>query len=176
MVLYIRIPVLLLVFAFNVFPAHSQVYDGQLDKKMFLGYAAVGGAPGIDLKFEDGLTDYISMGWCFQYLLTNSTVHYNELDAVDKFIEKFEPGICFNGHFFQSLITHANVDIYAGCYLSFKSIALQTGVKFNFSERLGVYGQVQQGLSNSAFGSGGDILNRYGKKLTITGGLTYSFF
>jgi hypothetical protein len=176
MALFIRISVLLLLFTSITFSSHSQVYDGQLDKKMFLGFASVGGSPGIDLKFEDGLTDYLSMGWCFQYLLTNSDKVYDEFPIVDKFIEKFEPGICFNGHFFQSLITSANVDLYAGGYISFKSLALQTGVKYNFSERLGVYGQMQQGLSNSAFGKGGDILNRYGTRLTITGGLTYNFY
>lgn len=169
-----RLVLLFGLFTSSVLSGRAQVYDGDLDSKIFLGYSTVGGSPAVDLKWEDGFGDYVSMGWCFQYLLTNSSKVYYDSPKVDRFIERFEPGISFNGHFFQSLITEANVDIYTGIYISFKSLALQAGAKYNFSERFGIYAHVQQGFSNSAFGEGGDILNRYGKKLIISGGLTFS--
>jgi hypothetical protein len=154
----------------------AQAYDGSIDRKLFLGYANVGGRSGAEFKYEAGYNDYFSGGINFAYLFNNTdTIYVDETEKFTEFWYRCNAALIFNFHFLPDLSPSGNLDPYAGISLSFKSIGIQAGLKYNFSERFGCYGQILQSVSNSVIGIStdpGDYTNNFGKKTYLSIGLT----
>jgi hypothetical protein len=154
----------------------AQAYDGSIDRKLFLGYANVGGLSGAEFKYEAGYNDYFSGGINFAYLFNNAdTIYADESEKATEFWYRCNAALFFNFHFLPNLSPSGKLDPYAGIYLSFKSIGIQAGLKYNFSERFGCYGQINQSVSNSVRSintNPGDYSNYFGKKTYLSVGLT----
>ncbi len=156
----------------------AQAYDGSIDTKVFLGYTNTGGKPGAEFRYENGINDFFSIGTDYICLLYKSGSKSYLEEKIELFIQRSDFGLYVNYHIFQNKITSSRVDPYVGAFVSFKSLGLQAGVKYNFSERLGLYGQFNQSFGNSFFGIGGtpdDFVNHFGKKASVAAGITYNF-
>lgn len=155
----------------------AQAYDGIIDKKIFAGFTKVGKNQGLEIKFETGLSDVISIGVGYKYLFYHAPPTEEYIDKVHYFIEKSDFGMLLNFHLFQKQISSTKYDIYAGVHVAFKSMGIHTGVKYNFSERIGVYFQVLQSFNDSFMGIGGspdDFVNNFGRKFSISTGLSFN--
>jgi hypothetical protein len=169
-------PILIIILFFLVqIQSKAQAYDGAIDRKTIVGYTLVGDKSGMELKYDMGLSDLVSLGVGITHLFFATPTPADTPDKIEYFIEKSDFGAFLSFHLFQKLIHVPKIDIYAGPDLTFKSMAIHAGIKYNFSERFGLYFQASQSFSNSLYGLGGstdDSSNHFGKKFTIATGLT----
>jgi hypothetical protein len=157
----------------------AQAYDGRIDRKLFLGYTNVGGNSGAEIKFEYGLNDLLSSGADFRYLFIETPPTTDQIEKSGNFFQKSDFGIFLNFHPLQTIKKSTKYDVYIGPYASLKSIGLQLGAKYNFTERIGVYINGIQSFGNSFFGIGGtpdDFTNNYGKKTYVSVGLSLNVY
>jgi len=169
-------PVLIIILFFLIqFQSKAQAYDGVIDRKVIAGYTLVGDKSGMELKYDMGLSDLLSLGVGITHLFFTTPTPTDESDKIEYFIEKSDFGAFLNFHMFQKLINAPEIDVYAGPDLTFKSLGIHAGIKYNFSERFGLYFQASQSFSNSLFGLGDatdNPSNHFGKKFSIATGLT----
>lgn len=174
---------LLFIFAITFFlfrtEIKAQAYDGRIDRKLFLGYTNVGGYSGAEIKFEYGTNDLISTGADFRYLFIDTPPTTDQFEKSAYFFQKADFGIFLNFHPIQTIKKSTKFDVYIGPYVSLKSIGLQLGAKYNFTERIGVYINGIQSFGNSFFGIGGtpdDFVNNYGKKTYVSAGISLNVY
>ena len=163
------------LFSLIQFQIKAQAYDGSIDRKIFAGYTHVGDQSGMDIKYDIGFTDYFSLGLGITHLFFETPTPSDKGDEINYFIQKSDFGFFLNFHLFQKLIPTPEIDVYAGPDFTFKSMGIHGGVKYNFSERFGIYFQALQSYSNSLYGLGDatdDPTNHFGKKFSISTGLT----
>jgi len=169
-------PILIIILFFLVqFQSNAQAYDGVIDRKVIAGYTLVGDKSGMELKYDMGLCDLVSLGVGITHLFFATPTPADTPDKIEYFIEKSDFGAFLNFHVFQKLISAPEIDLYAGPDLTFKSLGIHAGIKYNFSERFGLYFQASQSFSNSLFGLGDatdNPSNHFGKKFSIATGLT----
>lgn len=121
--------------------SHAQAFDGDADRKIFIGFHQLHKSSGAEGGYERGLSDKISVGMKLAILQRS---YQTEAEK-----EK-ETGVNFslfaNYHFMDMLKLPDNFDIYAGAGLSFTSVDIHAGAKYNFSEVMGVYAEVHHNL------------------------------
>lgn len=157
----------------------AQAYDGRIDRKLFLGYTNVGGNSGAEIKFEYGMKDWLSSGADFRYLFIETPPTSDQIEKSGYFFQKSDFGIFLNFHPLQTIKKSTKFDVYIGPYASLKSIGLQLGAKYNFTERIGVYVNGIQSFGNSFFGIGGepdDFVNHFGKKTYVSVGFSLNVY
>ena len=169
-------PILIIILFFLIqFQSKAQAYDGVIDKKVIAGYTLVGDKSGMELKYDIGLSDLVSIGVGITHLFFATPTPADTPENIEYFIEKSDFGAFLNFHIFQKLISAPQVDLYAGPDITFKSLGIHAGIKYNFSERFGLYFQASQSYSNSLYGVGDatdHTLNHFGKQFSIATGLT----
>ena len=150
----------------------AQAYDGGGDEKIFLGYANVGGKSGVEAQYDIGINDLLSYGFCATVLA--GTDKKND-DNNNNAFNGFNLGFFLRFHFLEALKLKDKTDPYLGIDVSMKSLGLHAGVKYNFSDAIGMYAQIQQGFSNSFWNDNNDgYINYFGKKFGFNVGMTVS--
>jgi hypothetical protein len=165
----------LILFLLIQYQSIAQAYDGGIDRKAIIGYTHVGDNSGMELKYDCGLSDLLSVGVGYTYLFFDTPVPADTQDKYTYFVEKSDFGLFLNFHLFQKQINTPEIDVYAGPDVTFKSLGIHAGVKYNFSERIGVYFQALQSFSNSLYGVGDSSIgttNLFGKQFAISTGFT----
>jgi hypothetical protein len=82
----------LLIFCANI--AYSQAYDGIGDNKTSIGANFQKGGIGLNFAFDRGLSDYLSYGFTFGFLLKSETATFTdgvtifEVDNSEYFLKK----------------------------------------------------------------------------------------
>lgn len=166
----------LLILITSVTFVKAQVYDGSYDKKIMVGYMNVGGLSGGELRFENGLSDLISVGVSIQ-MAAIKTDNTDEFDKAFSFLSKVDLGSYMNFHLFQSLAEQKNIDLFLGGFVSFKSYGLQGGVKYNFNETIGVYGNYSHSLGALIFPvDDPDFLNVFANQPLVSVGITFNIY
>lgn len=176
-----------LLIAGTNFCANAQAYDGSEDIKAFLGYANVGGKSGVEFQLDRGLSDLVSYGVNFTFLIKpDDRETTDNFDNSFKKFDSFDIGAFLRFHFSESLNLSEKVDPYLGADVSLRSIGAHAGIKYNFSETIGVYAMFKQSFSSSLTGdhkiSGEtydafeDNINFFAKKSTISAGVTINLY
>ena len=133
--------------------SYSQAYDGYHDFKIFLGYSNVGGKYGVDFQLDKGLSDLVSYGANFTFLIKpDERETTDNVDNTFKKFDSFDIGAFFRFHFSESLNLSEKVDPYLGVDVSLRSIGAHAGIKYNFSETIGVYAMFKHSFSSSLTG------------------------
>lgn len=147
----------------------AQAWDGEGDIKVYAGYANVGGRSGIELGSDYALSDFISVGGQVTYV--NVKKHSSE-DY--HFLVGYDLSLMGNYHWAEILKLPSVLDIYSGASVGLRTGGLQAGVRYNFGETIGVYGQVRQSLFKT-FGDDEDYGPIYQGKTALSLGMTITF-
>lgn len=147
----------------------AQAWDGEGDIKVYAGYANVGGKSGMELGSDYALSDFISVGGQVTYV--NVKKHSSE-DY--HFLVGYDFSLMGNYHWSEVLKLSSVLDIYTGASVGLRAAGLQAGVRYNFGETIGVYGQVRQNLFKT-FGDDEDYGPVYQGKTAFSLGMTVTF-
>ena len=147
----------------------AQAWDGEGDIKVYAGYANVGGKSGFEIGSDYALSDFISIGGQITYV--NVKKHD---EGHNNFFLGYDLSLMGNYHWAEVLKLPSVLDIYSGASVGLRTGGLQAGVRYNFSEIFGLYGQVQQNLIKT-FGDDVEHGRVYQGKTALSVGLTVTF-
>ena len=145
----------------------AQAWDGEGDIKVYAGYANVGGKSGFGSDYA--LSDFISIGGQITYV--NVKKHD---EGHNNFLLGYDFSLTGNYHWAEVLKLPSVLDIYSGASVGLRTAGLQAGVRYNFSETFGLYGQVRQNLIKT-FGDDVEHGRVYQGKTALSVGLTVTF-
>ncbi len=149
--------------------AQAQAWDGEGDVKVYAGYANVGGKSGFEIGSDYALSDFISIGGQITYV--NVKKHD---EGHNNFLLGYDLSLMGNYHWAEVLKLPSVLDIYSGASVGLRIAGLQAGVRYNFSETFGLYGQVRQNLFKT-FGDDVEHGRVYQGKTALSVGLTVTF-
>ena len=147
----------------------AQAWDGEGDIKVYAGYANVGGKSGFEIGSDYALSDFISIGGQITYV--NVKKHD---EGHNNFLLGYDFSLTGNYHWAEVLKLPSVLDIYSGASVGLRTAGLQAGVRYNFSETFGLYGQVWQNLFKT-FGDDVEHGRIYQGKTALSVGLTVTF-
>ena len=114
---------------------NAQVFEGKGDQKLQLGANFQDAATGVNISFDYGLGDNISVGVSSSYALGID----ENLDA--DFGDRFDLKARFNANLGSVLNIDPNFDFYPGLSLSTKNFGGHVGARYFFSEGFGLYSE-----------------------------------
>ena len=123
----------------------------------------------MELGSDYALSDFISVGGQVTYV--NVKKHSSE-DY--HFLVGYDFSLMGNYHWSEVLKLSSVLDIYTGASVGLRAAGLQAGVRYNFGETIGVYGQVRQNLFKT-FGDDEDYGPVYQGKTAFSLGMTVTF-
>lgn len=112
---------------------NSQAFTGANDNKFQIGTNLQNNATGINLSFDYGLGENISVGVSSSYALGIS-------DEISKnFADRYDLKARFNANLGNVVNIDENFDVYPGLNLSLKNFGGHLGMRYFFSQGFGVY-------------------------------------
>lgn len=147
----------------------AQAWDGEGDVKVYAGYTNVGGKSGFELGTDYALSDFVSLGGQITYVSVKK-----HGDGDNSFLVGYDLSLMGNYHWAEVLKLPSVLDIYTGASVGLRTGGLQAGVRYNFSETFGLYGQVRQNLFKT-FGDDVEHGRVYQGKTALSVGLTVTF-
>lgn len=169
------------------FSSYSQAYDGNGNGGIFLGYSNVGGKSGIEIQIDHSASDLISYGGKFSILIKpyDETETSNSEDDLQPF-DTMDFGLFLRFHFSKAFNLNERIDPFVSIEGGLKSAGANAGIKYNFSDTIGVFAMYNHSFSSSLYGDTEivedemsillDKLNYFGKKSTISVGLTFNVY
>lgn len=113
--------------------ANAQAFMGNTDNKFQIGANFQDAATGINVSYDYGLGENISVGVVGAYALGVR----EELDA--SFGDRFDVKGRFNAHLGSVLNIDENFDVYPGLSLSLKNFGGHVGARYFFSDGFGIF-------------------------------------
>ena len=126
-----KIVLIAALFAFSF--GNSQAFKGEGDQKFQVGANFQDGATGINLSYDYGLGENISIGLSSTYALGID----GDIDV--DFGDRFDLKGRFNANLGSVLNIDENFDFYPGLSLSLKNFGGHVGARYFFSEGFGIY-------------------------------------
>jgi len=166
------------------FLSHAQRNNGYFDYKVFLGYTNVGGKSGVEYQNDFRRSELFSWGTQFTLLLNaNENSDAVGYEKTFNFLDSCDGGGFVRFHFTEALNLRENVDPYLGADFTVRSLGAHVGLKYNFSEIVGVYAMYKQSFSSSFMGDtklsekeGEYTPSYFGKKAALSVGVTFRLF
>lgn len=112
----------------------SQAYSGKGDQKGQVGFSAQNGGTGINVSYDSGIGENISIGVSSVYLLNSNNGAYNL-----NFEDRFDVKARFNANIGNVLKLPANVDIYPGLNLGLRNFGAHLGARYFFTDGFGIF-------------------------------------
>ncbi len=168
------------------FLSYSQAYSGS-GGKIFFGYANVGNKSGLEFQIDHAGSDLISYGGKFSMLIKpyDPTETSNTEDEMQTF-DVLDFGLFLRLHFSKAFNLNERIDPFISLEGGIKSAGANVGVQYNFSDTIGAYVMYNHSLSTSLYGDTeliedemsilSDKLNYFGKKNTISVGITFNVY
>ncbi|MGB3606644.1 DUF6646 family protein [Psychroserpens sp.] len=125
--------ILLVLILLSVSFVNAQAYSGKGDQKFQVGASLQDEATGINVTYDRGLGENISVGVSSSYILGID----ERLDA--DFGERFDLKARFNANLGNVLNIDQNLDVYPGLSLSLKNFGGHLGARYFFTNGFGVY-------------------------------------
>jgi hypothetical protein len=122
----------LLSFAF----INAQAFEGSGDQKFQVGAELQDNGTGINVGYDVGLGENVSIGATTSYLLGVEEL----LNA--GFVDRFDAKARVNVHLGSTIGFGDNFDVFPGLELSLKNFGMHFGARYFFSDGIGVYAQV----------------------------------
>ncbi|RSK41683.1 DUF6646 family protein [Mangrovimonas spongiae] len=136
----------LLSFAF----VNGQAFSGKGDQKLQVGANFQDSATGVNVSYDLGLGENISVGITSTYALgiangLEDDVVVNGETIVEKadFLDRFDLKARFNANIGNVLNIDENFDLYPGLNLSLKNFGGHVGARYFFTDGFGVYSEAQ---------------------------------
>ncbi|WP_458628039.1 DUF6646 family protein [Winogradskyella sp. PC D3.3] len=151
--------VALLAFSFG----NAQAFEGKGDQKFQVGANIQDSATGINVSFDHGLGENISVGVSSSYALGGAS-WIEDLDFGDRFDLKAR----FNANLGNVINIDENFDFYPGLNLSLKNFGGHVGARYFFSEGFGVYTEANFPLAKYDTDDVIDIHNQFALNIGMT--------
>jgi len=126
--------------------ANGQAFTGKGDQKLQIGANFQSKATGINLSYDYGLGENISIGISSTYALGISSelkddIYINGQKIIDKasFTDRFDLKARFNANIGNVLNIDENFDLYPGLSLGLKNFGGHLGARYFFSSGFGIY-------------------------------------
>ncbi|QXP80363.1 MULTISPECIES: DUF6646 family protein [Winogradskyella] len=155
----ILLAVALLAFSFG----NAQAFEGKGDQKFQVGANFQDYATGVNVSFDHGLGENISVGVSSSYALGGAT-GIKDLDFGDRFDLKAR----FNANLGNVINIDENFDLYPGLNLSLKNFGGHVGARYFFTEGFGVYTEANFPLAKYDPDDYIDINNQFSLNLGMT--------
>ena len=132
---------ILLITILSISLVNAQAYKGKNDNKFQIGANFQDNGTGINISYDYGIGENISIGVSTTYLLgiddalKNNVV--NDLNA--DFDNRFDIRARFNANLGNVINIDENFDVYPGLSLGLKNFGGHLGARYFFSEGFGVY-------------------------------------
>ena len=133
------ITIIVCVFATAAF---SQAYTGKGDQKGQVGLSAQSYGTGLNLTYDLGIGDNMSLGLSGVYLLNTEASGY-----ALQFQDRFDLKARFNANIGNVLKLPANVDIYPGLNIGTRNFGAHLGVRYFFTDGFGLYSETSFPIS-----------------------------
>ncbi len=127
---------LAIVILLNISLLNAQVYEGKGDSKFQVGANFQDDSTGINVSYDVGLGQNISIGVSSTYALGID----DDLDA--DFGDRFDIRARFNANLGNVVNIDDNFDIYPGLSLGLKNFGGHFGLRYLFSEGFGLYTEI----------------------------------
>lgn len=114
---------------------NAQAFEGKDDTKFQVGANFQDGATGINVSYDYGLGENMSVGISSSYALGIN----GDVDA--DFGDRFDLKARFNANLGNVLNIDENFDFYPGLSLSLKNFGGHVGARYFFSEGFGIYSE-----------------------------------
>ena len=124
---------ILLAAIFSVSLINAQAFSGKNDNKFQVGANFQDGGSGLNLSYDLGIGENISLGFSSTYLLG-----INDLIDAD-FDNRLDFRARFNANLGNVINIDENFDIYPGLSLGLKNFGGHLGARYFFSDGFGVY-------------------------------------
>lgn len=157
--------IVLIVALLTISFSNAQAFEGKGDTKFQVGANIQDEATGINVSYDYGLGDNMSVGLSSSYALGID----DRLDA--DFGDRFDLKARFNANLGNILAIDENFDVYPGLNLSLKNFGGHIGARYFFSEGFGVYTEASFPLakySNDKSKNGYYIHNQFALNLGVT--------
>lgn len=125
--------IILLAALFCITLSNAQVFTGTNDNKLQLGTNLQNNATGINISYDYGLGENLSIGITSSYALS-----LNE-NISASFGDRFDAKVRFNANLGNVVNIDENFDVYPGLNLSLKNFGGHLGMRYFFSDGFGVY-------------------------------------
>ena len=126
---------ILLVTILSVSLANAQAFKGNGDNKFQVGTSLQNNATGINVTYDYGLGENMSVGISSSYALGLNNAIESVVDVNDRFDIKAR----FNANLGNVINIDENFDVYPGLNLSLKNFGGHLGVRYFFTSGFGVY-------------------------------------
>ena len=132
---------ILLLTILSFVAVNSQAYKGKDDNKFQVGANFQKNATGINLSYDYGIGENISIGLSTTYLLgVDDALKNNPMEELDAtFDNRFDVRARFNANLGNVINVDENFDLYPGLSLGLKNFGGHLGARYFFSEGFGVY-------------------------------------
>lgn len=115
---------------------NAQAFEGKGDQKFQLGAELQDYGAGINLSYDVGLGENVSIGATSSYLLGVEEL----LNA--GFVDRFDAKARVNVHLGSTIGFGDNFDVFPGLALSLKNFGMHLGARYFFSDGIGAYAQI----------------------------------
>jgi len=122
---------------------NAQVFEGKGDQKLQIGANIQDLASGINVSYDYGIGENISIGISSTYALG---VKDNDVLDAD-FVDRFDIKARFNANLGNVINIDENFDVYPGLSLSTKNFGGHLGFRYLFTEGFGVYSEFNTPLA-----------------------------
>lgn len=122
---------------------NAQVFEGKGDQKFQIGGNFQDFASGINVSYDYGIGENISVGVSSTYALN---VKNNDILDAD-FGDRFDIKARFNANLGNVINIDENFDVYPGLSLSTKNFGGHLGFRYLFSDGFGVYSELNTPLA-----------------------------
>lgn len=130
--------------------ANAQAFSGKGDQKFQVGANFQSHATGINVSYDYGLGENISIGVSSSYALGISgdlkdDIYVNGIKVSEKadFTDRFDLKARFNANIGNVLNIDENFDLYPGLNFSFKNFGGHIGARYFFTSGFGLYTEAQ---------------------------------
>lgn len=141
---------MMMVCLLTVYMVNGQAFNGKGDQKLQVGANFQAHATGINVSYDYGLGENISVGVSSSYALSISNelqdgVKVDGETVVDKagFDDRFDLKARFNANIGNVLKIDENFDLYPGLNFSFKNFGGHIGARYFFTSGFGLYTEAQ---------------------------------
>lgn len=133
--------IILFVALVSVSFVNAQAFLGKNDNKFQVGANFQDGGTGINLSYDLGLGENISVGFSTSYTLgLDDALKNNAIDDLNAdFDNRFDLRARFNANLGNVINIDDNFDVYPGLSLGLKNFGGHLGARYFFSDGFGVY-------------------------------------
>ncbi|MBC3756803.1 hypothetical protein H7U19_00190 [Hyunsoonleella sp. SJ7] len=139
----------------SVIMVNGQAYTGKNDNKFQVGANVQDNGSGINLSYDFGIGENISIGLTSTYLLgVNSALKDNANDDFNAdFDNRFDVRARFNANLGSVINVDDSFDVYPGLSLGLKNFGGHLGARYFFTDGFGVYTELNVPLAKYKSGA-----------------------